>query len=142
MIDPAMAGPSSSDPLVSPFWQAARQGQLSLPWCDHCDRAVWYPQPSCPQCSGELAWRTLSGRARLLTWTVVRKPLSPLFAVPYIPALVIPDEAPYVHLVTQLTNCDPAELSCDQPMQVVFAPLQPISGEPYTAPLFTPRRAV
>lgn len=126
------------DPLIGPFWQAAAAHRLALPWCRACNQAVWYPQLSCPACQGRLDWRTLSGRARLVSWTVVRKPLSPLFEVPYVPALVAPVEAPHVHLVTQLTACQPDALRCDQPMQVVFGELRPHRGTAFIAPCFAP----
>lgn len=138
MTGPALNDAALDDPAAAPFWRAAAAGRLSLPWCAACNRAVWYPEPVCPACRGALEWRELSGRAQLFSWTVVRKPLSPLFDVPYVPALVAPAEAPYVHLVTQLVDCDPASLHCDQPVQVVFRQLKPRSGAPFMAPLFTP----
>lgn len=133
-----MFGPNPDHPLVGPFWRAVAEHRLSLPWCEACDRAVWYPQARCPVCDGELAWRDISGRATLLSWSVVCKPLSPLFEVPYITALVVPDEAPHVRLVTQLVDCDAAQLRCDQPVEVRFTELKPRIAEPFLAPLFTP----
>lgn len=128
-----MIGPDFDDPLVAPFWRAAQNGRLSLPWCARRNRFVWYPEAG-----AELEWRLLSGRARLFSWTVVRKPLSPLFAVPYLPALVIPEEAPGVRLVTQLIDCEPGALRCDLPLVARFGELRPLQGEPFRAPLFTP----
>lgn len=133
MIDAAR-----DDPIAAPFWRAAESGRLSLPWCGDCNRAVWYPEAACPRCGQALDWRTLDGNGTLFSWTVVRKPLSPFFELPYVPALVVPDEAPHVHLVTQLVDCDPAGLRCGQPVRAVFRELRPRTGAPFTAPLFIP----
>lgn len=127
-----------NDPLSGPFWQAADEGRLAMPWCGHCERAVWYPQPACPDCGAEPAWRTLSGRARLLAWTVVRKPVNPMFLPEYVPALVVPEEAPGARLVTQLVDCAPEDLQCDMPLVADFRTLSPRGGEPYVAPVFRP----
>lgn len=130
--------PAYDDPLVGPFWRAAREGQLCMSWCEPCDRAVWYPREACPDCGGALYWKPLSGKARLISWSVVRKAINPLLAPVYMPALVEPEEAPGVRLVTQLVQCDPDALQCDMVLKVVFDQLQPYAGEPYRAPLFTP----
>lgn len=133
-----MFGPNPDHPLVGPFWQAVAERRLSLPWCPACDRAVWYPRSHCPACEGELSWRDLSGQGHLVSWSVVRKPLSPLYEVPYIPALVAPREAPHVRLVTQLVDCDPGELRCDQAVEVRFRELHPRVADAFLAPLFAP----
>lgn len=127
-----------NDPLSGPFWRAADEGRLAMPWCESCDRVVWYPQPACPDCGEEPAWRTLRGRAQLLAWTVVRKPVNPMFQPVYMPALVVPEEAPGARLVTQLVDCAPEGLQCDMPLVVDFRTLQPRGAEPYTAPVFRP----
>lgn len=130
--------PDSDDPLCGPFWKAAADHRLVMTWCDACDTAVWYPHPACPHCHGALVWRPLSGRATLLSWTVVRKPVNPDFKVPYIPALVLPIEAPNARLVTQLVDCEPSELICDMPVSVRFRELETRGGDRYMAPLFGP----
>lgn len=133
-----MFQPDYNDPLTSPFWNAARESKLAISWCDACNQAVWYPKPVCPACKGELYWRSLGGKATLLSWTVVRKPVNPLFAPPFIPALVVPQEAPGVRIVTQLVDCAEESIRCDMALRVTFQELRPRSGDGFMAPLFKP----
>ena len=130
--------PDKNNPLTGPFWQAAEKGSLSLCWCVHCNQAVWYPASACPECSHNTSWKSLSGRATLLSWSVVRVPLNPAFESPYITALVLPEEAPHARLVTQLVDCTPEDLRCDMPLRVQFRELKTRSGVAYMAPLFGP----
>ena len=45
--------------MGAPFWQATRERRLDLPWCTACNRAIWYPRPTCPDCLGtDIEWRT------------------------------------------------------------------------------------
>ncbi|GAB3312659.1 Zn-ribbon domain-containing OB-fold protein [Haliea atlantica] len=133
-----MLQPDYDDALTGPFWRAAREQQLVISWCDACDQAVWYPQHDCPACRRGLSWKPLSGRATLLSWSVVRMPLNPTFKTPYIPALVVPEEAPGARLVTQLVDCEPEALRCDMALQVCFRSLEPKGAEPFVAPVFLP----
>lgn len=134
-----MMTPETRDKLTKPFWAAAEQGQLKISYCESCQTDVWYPQEECPVCKGELAWRCLSGKARLLSWTTVRRQINGSFDVPYTPAIVIPDDAPGVQLVTQLFLEEGQQPHCDMPLQVTFAQLKPLQGEPFVAPVFTAR---
>jgi uncharacterized OB-fold protein len=132
--------PDTNDAISGPFWLAAAEGRLDMCWCSSCNIAVWYPAHKCSKCQTDTHWRSLGGRAILLSWTVVRAPLNPMFVTPYIPALVVPDEAPDARLVTQLVDCDPARLRCDMPLEVCFRELQTSDGDCYPAPLFRPIR--
>ncbi len=136
-----MITPENSNTLTAPFWAAAERGQLQVSCCERCAKDIWYPQESCPICSGELVWRSLEGRARLLSWTVVRRQINGAFDVPYTPAIVIPDDAPDVQLVTQLFLPKGQSPECDMPLQVAFRRLEPLQGAAFIAPVFEPREA-
>ncbi|HUH38136.1 MAG TPA: OB-fold domain-containing protein [Spongiibacteraceae bacterium] len=135
-----MIPPDPDDPLTGPFWRAANNGQLVMSWCDDCDQAVWYPRPACPVCQARLYWKLLGGHATLLSWTVVHRPVNPVFTTPYMPALVVPVEAPRARLVTRLVDCDGADLQCDMPLTVRFRELVTRQGERFMAPVFGPKR--
>lgn len=131
--------PDINNPLSAPFWEAARNHKLVTCCCESCQRDIWYPQAHCPQCNGAVSWRELSGRATLLSWTTVRRQINGAFDVPYSPAIVIPDDAPEVQLVTQLWLPDGVEPHCDMPLQVTFKLLEPLQGEAFVAPVFGAR---
>lgn len=125
-------------PLAGPFWQAASEGKLVICTCATCEVDIWYPKELCDHCNQEAGWRELGGRARLLSWTVVERALNPSFAVPYIPALVEPLDAPGVQLVTWIKTDFRDELVCDMVGHVAFDVIRTMDGKEYRAPYFEP----
>ncbi|MFP6663339.1 MAG: OB-fold domain-containing protein [Deltaproteobacteria bacterium] len=125
-----------------PFWQGAARGELCLPRCAACATWIWYPKETCPACgAAELAWEKLCGRATLFSFVVVRHAFLPQYRdlIPFVAALVVPEEAPAVRLTTRLIDCDPEQLKIEMPLEVVFAPLEFAGAEgSVPAPLFRP----
>jgi uncharacterized protein len=125
-----------------PFWAAAADGVLAFPRCEDCLRFVWYPEPACRWCRGpRLEWTPVSGRARLFSWSVVRRAFIPQFQslVPFVSGLVAIDEDAAVRLVTRIVDCDPEQLRVDEPLRVVFRALEfPGLEGRVTAPMFIP----
>jgi len=62
----------------------------------------------------------VSGRAMVLSFTIVRRPPSPAFAyeVPYVVALVTLDEGPT--LMTNIVGCAPEKVEIGMPVEVTF----------------------
>jgi uncharacterized OB-fold protein len=118
------------------FWDAAKRGELVLPWCLSCGRPHYYPRSQCPYCYGDrLEWREASGAARLYTWSTVRANDLPGFTelVPYIAAVVDLAEGP--RAMTIVVGCAADELTPDQPLQVTF--VASASGQ-WQLPVFEP----
>ena len=132
--------PDVDDPLTQPFFAAAADGELRIPFCNACAAFVWYPAPACPVCTAVPEWRAVSGRASLFTWVVVERAFLPAFAdkVPFVTALVALDEDPLVRLCTYLVDCEPDELTIDAPVDVVFRPLafSTVPDRSVTVPMF------
>jgi uncharacterized OB-fold protein len=133
--------PDLDEPLTKEFFAGAARHELLIPRCDECDRWVWYPEETCPGCGGGLTWTRTSGRGRLFSWAVVRRPFLPAFAemVPFVTALVSLDEAPEVRIVTYVVDVDPAGLAADLPLQVAFRSLTfpTVPDRSVTVPMFT-----
>jgi uncharacterized OB-fold protein len=133
--------PDLADPLTEEFFAGAARHELRIPRCDACDRWVWYPEEACPGCGGELTWTTTSGRARLFSWAVVRRPFLPAFAemVPFVTALVTLDEAPEVRIVTYVVDVDADDLVADLPLAVTFRDLRfpTVPERAVPVPMFT-----
>jgi len=127
----------NNETLIRPFWEGAARGQLLTCFCTLCRTDIWYPKEHCPVCAGAISWRPLNGRASLLSWTVVRRQINGQFDVPYMPAIVIPEDAPEVHLVTCLSLPEGVSPYCDMPLNVRFSELTPLQGKPFVAPVFT-----
>jgi uncharacterized OB-fold protein len=135
--------PDLDDPLTNEFFAGAARHELLVPRCDRCDRWVWYPEERCPGCEGALTWTKTSGRGRLFSWAVVRRPFLPAFAemVPFVTALVALEEAPEVRIVTYVVDVDPADLAADLPLAVTFRDLRfpTIPDQAVAVPMFTTR---
>jgi hypothetical protein len=126
-------GPESDDPLAAPFWQGAREGRLLLPFDRASGAPRWYPRAG-----DDIEWREVQGPATLVSFTVVRGPINPLFEPPYAPGLVELDAVPGARLVTQVVDCDFAALACGMRLVPCFRELRPRGLAPFMAPCFRP----
>jgi uncharacterized protein len=130
----------SPGPEALPYWQAARQHQLKLPYCPACSAFFWFPRPFCPRCfSWEVEWRQVSGNGTLYTYAIQYRPQMPGFEtdLPYVTAIVQLDEGP--RLMTNLVEveADPAAIMCDMPVEVVFTDI----NDEIALPKFRPTSA-
>jgi uncharacterized protein len=112
--------PTVVDPATSPYWEAAAEGRLVLPWCRVCDRAFWYPRGFCPRCGGEeLDWRDASGAATVHSWTVVRRAGGAWAEVlPFVLAYVALEEG--VVVAANLVDVASDDLAVDLRVRPVF----------------------
>lgn len=135
--------PDLDDPLTAEFFAGAARHELTIPRCTACDKWVWYPEPACPTCGGELEWQPTSGRGRLYSWAVVQRPFLPAFAemTPFVTALVTLEEAPEVRIVTYVVDADPQTLAADVPLEVSFRSLSfpTVPDRSVVVPMFVPR---
>lgn len=125
----------SPNPLTAPYWQAARQGELTLPRCTVCARFHSYPRVACPHCGcRHLAWQPVAGRGEVYSFTVVNRAPSKGFEelVPYVVAVIALDEGP--HLMTRLVQIVPADVRIGMRVQVVFER----QDDETTLPVFKP----
>ena len=123
-----------------PYWDAAREGRLSLPRCRDCGRILCPPKPACPTCRGTaLDWVTLSGRARLKGWCRIHIAALPGHAPPLTVAEVTLEEDPSATLVALDEAGVTEALPPDAPLAIAFAPdpngwsfpvLRPAQGGP------------
>jgi hypothetical protein len=75
----------------------------------------------CAQCFGDrVAWVLASGHATVLSFTIVRRPVSPAYApdVPYVVALVTLDEGPA--MMTNIVGCEPEKVEIGMRVAVTF----------------------
>ena len=114
------------------FFDAARNGVLSVEQCSTCGRFRHPPRFVCPACrSFERHWQPVSGGGRIWSWIVVHPPLLPGFAelAPYNVVTVELVEDPTVRFVGNLVEevggppneIDPASIVIGEPVHAVFA---------------------
>ena len=103
------------------FWTAGAEGKLRMLRCPGCATWVHPPSPVCPDCLGTgLEAGELSGRGRVLTYTVNHHPWIPGFDPPYVVAIVELEEQEGLRLTTNIVGCEPEDVSIDMPVRVRF----------------------
>lgn len=96
-------------PLSAPYWEGTRIGELRYQRCDDCGAANFGPGLRCATCrSDRIRWTTSAGLGRVYSWTVVWRPQTPAFTVPYAPAIVRLDEG--YDMVSALVGCTPDDI--------------------------------
>ena len=126
----------SPDGLTAEFYARLAGGTLCLQRCEACGRWRHPPRILCGTCASERwAWRAVSGRGVLYTWTVTHQALVPAFAddLPYAVAVVELEEGP--RLVTAVRGVEPTALRIGLPVEAHVVRLSGSVGLHY----FTPR---
>lgn len=125
-------------PETQHFWDGAKQNQLLLQRCTHCDHTFFPPRPFCPACaSREVEVIPASGKATLYSYVISHRP-APGMTPPYSIAVVTLEEGP--RMMTNVVNCPqtPEALELDMPLEVTFEPI----NDDITLPLFQPAQGV
>jgi uncharacterized OB-fold protein len=105
--------------VSQPFWDGCARGELLFQRCQSCGRAIFNPAPACRFCgSAELGWERSAGAGEIYSWTVVWRPQTPTFRVPYAPIIVNLDEG--FQMVSSLVGCDSADVRSGMRVEVVF----------------------
>jgi uncharacterized OB-fold protein len=108
------------------FYEHCRNGELRFQRCKGCGKWRHVPRNTCAGCgSWDWEWARSSGRGRVFSWTVVRRPMHPDFVqeVPYAPAIIEMEEG--VRLVSWVVDCPPEELRTGMPVEVLFDAVTP-----------------
>ena len=119
--------------LSQPFWDACQREQLLVQQCSDCDGLTFIPQPACKHClSPRLEWTEVSGKGTVYSYTVVWRPQTPAFPVPYVVAIVDLDEG--CQMMTNVVDCDPADVHVGMRVAAHFRRM----SDEITLPYFRP----
>ncbi len=104
------------------FYQWCRRGDLRFQRCTECQ--VWrhVPREMCAKCgSDEWKWVKSRGKGTVFTWTVAERPMHPAFVddIPHAPVVIEMDEG--VRIVSEVIDCEPADLEIGMRVEVAFA---------------------
>jgi uncharacterized OB-fold protein len=129
--------PRGSTPVPSrfslPYWEGCALGELRIIRCQDCGQAIVDAPRICWRCHGrDLRWEVATGGATLYSWTIVWRPQTPDFEVPYAVAIVTLDES--VELVSSVVGCEPGDLVEGMTLTVEFHPISTEMKLPYFRP--------
>lgn len=108
-------------PETAEYWAGCKRHELLIQRCIDCDATQFYPRSLCTQCSGRnLQWVRTSGRATLVTFTIVHRAVSQAYTgeVPYVVALVRLEEGPT--MMTNVVSYAAVKLQIGMSLVVVF----------------------
>ena len=81
----------------------------------------------CPNCgSFDVAPRAVSGRGRVVTFTINRQAWTAELRAPYVVAIVELEEQADLRLLSNIVGCDPGEVAIDMPVSVTFSQIEDI----------------
>ena len=106
---------------TQPYWDGCKQHELRVQKCAACGHHQFYPRLYCTACmSDRVEWVKTSGRAKVLSYTIIYRPVTQAFAgnVPYVVAMVTLDEGP--QMMTNIIGCEPEKVHIGMPVQVTF----------------------
>lgn len=115
------------NPTSEPFFQAAREGKISLQRCPR-DGLFFYPRSRCPRCLGDdWRWEVVSGHGSLHAFTVDRVGHDPALAreVPFAIAVVELEEGP--RMTARIVDCELDDLEVGMPLEAVFEAIEDVT---------------
>jgi uncharacterized OB-fold protein len=123
---------------TAPFWAAANEQRLVMPYCESCRTFFFPPSLACPSCTADrIAWAPVSGRGSVFSFTIVHRVYHPAFAdkVPYVVAVIALEEGP--RLISGIVELAPSDVRCDMPVEVRFDEVR----DGIRIPMFAPAKA-
>lgn len=105
--------------LSAPYWEGARKGVLTLQRCGDCEKFQFYPRILCSHCTSQnLSWEPVSGRGKVLSYTIVRRGISSGYDAPYVIALIDLNEG--VTMMSTIQTLEPESIEIGATVDVVF----------------------
>lgn len=95
------------------FWAHCRNRELRFQACGDCGTPRHPPTPICGAChSTAIAWPPAPSHAEVYSFTVVHYASHPAVSgqLPYVVGLIAFPDLPGVRLVSNITDCDPADV--------------------------------
>ena len=135
LLTPQLGPVSRSTPssLSAAFWDGCVRRELLFQRCDVCNEINFEPTEFCRFCvARNLHWERSAGRGVVTSWTIVWRPVTPSYEVPYAPTIVELDEG--YHMMTNIVGCDHTVLATGLRVGVSFHG----DADGFVLPYFTP----
>jgi uncharacterized OB-fold protein len=111
------------DEVSAPHWRAAAEHVLTIAKCAACGSFSHPPGVVCSHCESttpDFTFTPVSGRGKVLGWTVARQAFLPGFETPYVLVDVELEEQPDLRIVARLLDGDETTLYVGAPVVVAF----------------------
>ncbi len=108
-------------PETAPYWEGCRNHELLIQRCTECGEHQFYPRLLCGHCmSREIEWVRAGGRGKVVSYTVMNRPVSEAYAGENdgTLALIQLDEGPT--MMSNLVDCEAGQLGIGMVVEVVF----------------------
>lgn len=103
------------------FWTGGADDKLNIVKCGDCKSYTHPPQPLCRHCQSEnIVPDAVAGTGVIDSYTVNHQAWLPDLEIPYVIARVRLDGVPGVYLTTNIVNCEPEEVACEDRVHVCF----------------------
>ena len=125
-------------PLLTPenkaFWTGGKDAELLINFCENCDIFFHPPSPLCTACgSQKITPRPVSGKGKIVSFTVNYQPWTKDLEVPYVIAIIELEEGDDLRFVSNVINTDPETVFIDMRVEVYFKHVEDV-----WLPLFIP----
>ena len=125
------------EPLTAFFWTSGADGQMRIQGCKACGKLQHPPLARCMAChSADLAPQVVSGRGRVLSYTVNAQTWQKGMEDPFVFAVIELEEQKGLYVFSNLL-CPPEAAHSDMAVSVTFE-----QNEDVWLPLFRPAEAV
>ncbi|MFJ7308887.1 Zn-ribbon domain-containing OB-fold protein [Peribacillus frigoritolerans] len=116
------------------YWEGLAHSKLRIQQCKECKKHVFYPRQHCPHDMGELEYVDVSGKGKVLSYTIIEKAVAPHLQklTPFAMAIIELQEGPT--MMSRIVGADPYEVEIDQKVEIVFEKFSP----EISLPLFQP----
>ncbi|MDI3391260.1 OB-fold domain-containing protein [Pseudomonas sp. V98_8] len=103
------------------FWQGGKQGELLIHRCAACSRYFHPPAPLCAHCASfDVAPEAVSGKGKVLSYTINHQAWTPDLVEPYVVAIVELVEQPGLQFVSNVVGLPVTDVHIDMPVRVSF----------------------
>lgn len=136
LLQPQLGNIPAADPteLSQPFWDACRRGELIYQYFPESNTAQFNPAPiDRRSLSADFEWRISRGLGTVYSWSVVWRPQTPAFTVPYCAAIIDLDEG--YQMVSNIIGCAADGVYCGQRVEVRFIAVNDRLTLPYFRPV-------
>lgn len=111
--------PRLYSPYDAPLWESIAQDQLKLQRCRKTGTFYYPPGPMCPESmSFDVEWAPISGRGKILSWTVFHRKYLPAYPAPHLVVAVQLEEGPI--MIGYMEHEHLPELKLDAPVTTEY----------------------